>query len=389
MRRGQLVEAVVGAAAARAAPAPSARTSRTNSPSARPSSSGRPGPSPCQNGILPGWPGAGRDDDPLVGDVLDAPRAGAEQERLARPALVDHLLVELADPGAVGQEHAEQAAVGDGAAAGDGQALRAGPAPDDAGDAVPHDAGPQLGELVGRVAARPAGRARWCSTSSDSSAKWRGPAHQRGQLVDRPLVERAHGHDLLGQHVERVARVAGVLDEPVLHALHDDRRLDEVGAVLGEELAPARLAHLVAGPADALQAPRHRAGRLDLDDQVDRTHVDAELERAGGDQALELAPLELVLDLEPPLARQRAVVGLHQLAAGLGRRPSASAARFSPSSGQLVEAGGQPLGQAAGVDEDEGGAVLLRPARAAAGGSTARCCGAPGRPRAGPSPARR
>ena len=30
------------------------RILRTNSPSARPSSSGRPGPSPCQNGILPG-----------------------------------------------------------------------------------------------------------------------------------------------------------------------------------------------------------------------------------------------------------------------------------------------------------------------------------------------
>ena len=33
--------------------------SRTNAPSARPNSNGRPGPSPCQNGILPGSPGAG------------------------------------------------------------------------------------------------------------------------------------------------------------------------------------------------------------------------------------------------------------------------------------------------------------------------------------------
>ena len=35
----------------------------------------------------------------------------------------------------------------------------------------------------------------------------------------------------------------------------DDGRLEQVAAVLGEERAPARLAHLVAGPADALQAP--------------------------------------------------------------------------------------------------------------------------------------
>ena len=36
----------------------SSASSRTASPIARPSSSGRPGPSPCQNGILPGSPGA-------------------------------------------------------------------------------------------------------------------------------------------------------------------------------------------------------------------------------------------------------------------------------------------------------------------------------------------
>ena len=64
-----------------------------------------------------------RDDDPLERDVLDPPRGRAEQERLAGPALVDHLLVELADPRAVGQEHAEQAPIGDGAAARDGQPL--------------------------------------------------------------------------------------------------------------------------------------------------------------------------------------------------------------------------------------------------------------------------
>ena len=43
----------------RAASSETLRSSRTNAPSARPSSSGRPGRSPCQNGILPGSPGAG------------------------------------------------------------------------------------------------------------------------------------------------------------------------------------------------------------------------------------------------------------------------------------------------------------------------------------------
>src|SRR4051794_21605271 len=46
--------------------------------------------------------GRRRDDDAVAADFLDAPGRGAEQERLARPGLVDHLLVELADAAAVG-----------------------------------------------------------------------------------------------------------------------------------------------------------------------------------------------------------------------------------------------------------------------------------------------
>ena len=58
---------------------------------------------------LAGLAGRGRHDDAFERDVLDPPRRRAEEERLAGPALVHHLLVELADALAVGQEHAEQA----------------------------------------------------------------------------------------------------------------------------------------------------------------------------------------------------------------------------------------------------------------------------------------
>ena len=58
--RRQLVEGVLAAQLGDGAiGAVAARSSRTNAPTARPSSSGRPGRSPCQNGILPGSPGAG------------------------------------------------------------------------------------------------------------------------------------------------------------------------------------------------------------------------------------------------------------------------------------------------------------------------------------------
>ena len=116
----------------------------------------------------------------------------------------------------------------------------------------------------------------------------------------------------------------------------------QVGAELGEDPALGRVADVVAGAADPLQAGGDRLRRLDLEHEVDRAHVDAELEARGGDQARQLARLELVLDHEPLLARQRAVVGA-------GDRLLR----------QLVQPQREPLGAAAVVDEDQRRAVLL------------------------------
>ena len=110
-------------------------------------------PSPFQNGTAPGTPGRRGDDHPVAGDLLDPPGGGAEQEGLARAGLVDHLLVELADPAAVGQVDAVEAAVGDRAGVGDRELAGALAAAHGAGGAVPDDPRAQLGEAVGRVAA--------------------------------------------------------------------------------------------------------------------------------------------------------------------------------------------------------------------------------------------
>jgi hypothetical protein len=262
---------------------------------------------------LPGLAGRRGDEHPVVGDLLDPPRRGAEQEGVAGPALVDHLLVELADPGAVGQEDAEQAAVGDRAGVGHRDALRPGAGPERAAHPVPHQARPQLGELVARVPARQQVEHRGERVVGELGEGGR-PADEGGQLVDRPVVHRHHGDDLLGQDVEGVAGVAGLLDEPLAHPVDHDRGLDEVAPVLGEDLAAARVADVVAGPADALQAARDRARRLDLDDEVDRPHVDAELEGARGHEGLEPARLQLVLDEQALHPAERPVVGLDEVA---------------------------------------------------------------------------
>ena len=86
--------------------------------------------------------------------------------------------------------------------------------------------------------------------------------------------------DLLGEHVQRVARHDGRLDQPFAHAPRDDRALQQVAAELGEDAPAADLADAVPGAPDPLQPARDRLGRLDLQHEVDGAHVDPELQRA-------------------------------------------------------------------------------------------------------------
>ncbi len=64
----------------------------------------------------------------------------------------------------------------------------------------------------------------------------------------------------------------------------------------------------MAGAADALQEGRDAAGRADLADEVDAADVDAELQRGGADEGLQVAVLEALLDPQAALAREAAVV---------------------------------------------------------------------------------
>ncbi len=209
---------------------------------------------------LAGLPRCRGDGDALERDVFDAPRRRAEHERLAGTALVHHLLVELADPGAVGEEHTEQPAVGDRAATRDRQTLGSVAGSHGVVDAVPHQPRAQLGELLARIAAGEQVEHVAEQVVGELGEVGAAP-HERGEIGHRHVAgDRDVRHDLLGQHVERVAQVMGVLDQPVDHAPHDDRRFEQVATVLREDRAPARFADLVPGTADALQAAAHRPG---------------------------------------------------------------------------------------------------------------------------------
>ncbi len=212
-----------------------------------------------------------RDEHPVVGDLLDAPRRGAEEEDLAHLALEHHLLVQLSHPGMgllpAGEEHAVEPAVGDGAAIHDGDPLGALAGDDRVGHPVPGDAGSELGEVVRGEAAgeeiehvlehRPA-----------QLGERRRTAHRGMERVHAPRLDRGHRHDLLGEHVERVPGVPGGLHPSLDHRLGQRRAGNEVAAILGEDDPGARRVDPVAGAADPLHSAGHRRRRLDLDHQI-------------------------------------------------------------------------------------------------------------------------
>ena len=344
-------------------------------------------PSPRQNGTAPGVPGAGRDDDAVAGDLLDPPGAGPQQEGLAGPRLVDHLLVELADAPPVREMDAVETAVGDRARVGDSELAGAWSSAHRPLGAIPDDSGSQLGEALGGIAA-----VEHVEDVLELLAGELGEGLRRADqlldLVDLPLIERGHRDQVLGKHVERVLRDDRLLDLTGPHPAGDDGALEQVGPELGEDAALRDLAQRVAGSAHSLESPRHRLRRLDLDDEVHGAHVDAELERGGGDQAGQLAGLEQLLDQRPLLVGERAVVG----PGDLGRR-LASILRVAGVLGggqlllhlvvvHLVEALGDSLGRPPVVDEDDGRVVLAdqpqqlgidrRPDRAGVGGGVER-----------------
>ena len=289
---------------------------------------------PSRTAPRPGRPGAGRHDHPVAGDLLDPPGARAEQERLPGARLVDHLLVELADAAAVGQRDRVQPAVGNRAGVGDRELPGAGPRTDRAADAIPHDPRAQLGKLGGRVAAVEHVEHVLELGAAQLGVRV-GAGDQRVQVVDadrtgpraRPRRSRrsAARARRAGCAVRRSSRSAPSRIRRATTA-HSSRSARNLGKIRPRLTAPTEWP----GAADPLQPARDGLRRLDLDHEVDRAHVDPELERRGRHQARQLAGLQHLLDDEPLLARERSVVGAGDLRALGGSSFSRSASRSAP-----------------------------------------------------------
>ena len=321
-----------------------------------------------------------RDEHAVTGDLLDPPGRGAEHERLPLARLVDHLLVELADATAASDEmDAEKAAIGNRPRIRDREPLRAGSATNHAGRAIPDDPRAQLCELVRRIAPGEHVEHVLELGAGEVGERIR-TSSQPMQVVDRDLRLGRDRDDLLREHVEGVSGNRRLLDRALAHRPRDDGALEQVGAELREDATLRDGAELVSGSADALQAARDRLRALDLDHEVDRTHVDPELEARGGDEAGDLPRLQELLDLDPLLAGERAMMRSRDLFLR-----------------ELVQPEREPLGEPAVVDEDdrramrahelEQGRIDRRPDRADTPlGTRRRGCSRP--PRAGSRSAR-
>ena len=149
---------------------------------------------------------------------------------------------------------------------------------------IPDDPRAQLGELVRWVPAREHVEHVLELLAGQLGERVRA-LDELVEVVDRDLLVGADRDDLLRDDVERVARDRRLLDRALAHRLRDDSALEQVGAELGEDPPLRGRAELVPGPADALQAAGDGLRALDLDHEVDRAHVDPELEARGGDEA--------------------------------------------------------------------------------------------------------
>src|SRR6267143_1454113 len=142
-----------------------------------------------------------------------------------------------------------------------------------------------------------------------------GAAEQREKLVLLPFPRRDFGDDLLRQHVERLFRDRQPVELAAMDALEQCGALDQLVARQWEEAALGCPVDRVPRAAHPLQEGCDRAWRAELTDQIDLADVDAELERGGCHQRLQLTALETLLGVEPLLLGEAAVMRGHLIAA--------------------------------------------------------------------------
>ena len=282
-------------------------------------------------------------------DAVDAPAGVAQEHDVSGVGFDGEVLVEGADDGFGGQgDDVVESGFGDGSAGGDGRQARAAAGAEAMVDLVAVEVGAEASAL-GADAVAEHGE-DFVEGFAGEIAVVAGASDEGEEIVFAPFVGGAGGDDLLGEDVERRVGEDELVEVSLMDGAEDGGALDEFVAGGGEEAALGDGSAPMASASDALEGRGDGAGRADLADEIDVADVDAEFERGGGDEDAALALFEAALGFETEMARERAVVGGDVV--------------FSHALGEAV---GDALDQAAGVDEDESGAVLRGRAARGAG----------------------
>jgi hypothetical protein len=166
------------------------------------------------------------------------------------------------------------------------------------------------------------------------------PPAEREEPVLVLILARADRHQLLGEHVQRRAPEREPVDLGAAGRADQRRALHQLVAREGKQPPLRRGGQRVAGAAHALQRGGNGARRAEQAGEIDRAHVDAELQRGGGHYQAQLAGFQPLLGVEAARpAQARVMRGDALRAQALGEVP------------------GHPLDETPRVDEHQGGAV--------------------------------
>src|SRR6476660_116470 len=104
------------------------------------------------------------------------------------------------------------------------------------------------------------------------------PSHNLEQFFTLPIVHRHRGHDDLGENIERVLHDMGWLYITHPHSRDYRRDLYRIVPKGWNQYSTAGDPEGVTSAPNALQCGGHALGRFKLNDQIDRSDVDPQLQ---------------------------------------------------------------------------------------------------------------
>jgi hypothetical protein len=127
---------------------------------------------------------------------------------------------------------------------------------------------------------------------------WPSRAHQLEQLLLVPILASRAGNNLLSKDVERFIGYFQAIQVTVANAAQCRQALDKFITAERKDPALGQTATLVLRATDSLKKCGNGTGGPDLANEINRTNIDAKLERGRSNESFEFPTFQPVLSLE-------------------------------------------------------------------------------------------